>query len=156
MARKYSKKSRRHHRGGMNAPDPSTYSSATTYGQTVNGTGNEQYNRVFSQTGPDALYPSNQSVGAQGQNLGYSPNTIQKAGKGRRNKGGNWGLALNQAVVPFSILGMQQTYRRKKKGGFLGQALNQAVVPLSILGMQQTYRRKKHGGKSKKTRKNRH
>jgi len=28
------------------------------------------------------------------------------------------------------------------KGGFLGQIINQAVVPLSILGMQQKYNRK--------------
>lgn len=122
MARKYTKKSRRNRRGGMDAPDPSTYSSATTYSQAVNGTGNEQYNRVFSQTGPDALFPSNQSVGAQGQNLGYSPSNtlqnsiIQKAGSRRKKRGGFWGSILNQAIVPFSILGLQQTYRRKKNG----------------------------------------
>jgi len=155
MARKYSKKSRTYRKGGMPAPDPSTYSSATTYGDAVNGPVEAQFQRTFSQTGPDAAYPSNQSVGVQGQNLGYPPSAmLQKAGKRRKNKGGNWAAALNQAVVPFSILGMQQSYRRKKKGGFFGEMLNQAIVPLSILGMQQTYRRKKQGGK--KTKKNRH
>jgi len=123
MARKYTKKSRRNRRGGLNAPDPSSYSSATTYNQVVNGPVEAQYQRTFSQTGPDAQFPSNQSVGAQGQNLGYSPsatvenNLIQKAGSRRRKRGGFWGSMLNQAIVPFSILGLQQTYRRKKFSG---------------------------------------
>ena len=126
MARKYRKRSsRRHRKGGAGAPEPSTYSSAATYNMAVNGTGNSQYQRVFSQTGPDATYASNQSVGVQGQNLGYPQSAtvnnslIQKAGgKSRRRKhGGFWGHIVNQALVPFGILGMQQTYRRKKHGG---------------------------------------
>jgi hypothetical protein len=45
----------------------------------------------------------------------------QKAGGRRRSskvkRGGFWGV-LNQAIVPFSILGMQQTYgKRRQKGG---------------------------------------
>jgi hypothetical protein len=122
MARKY-KGSRKHRKGGAGAADPSTYSSAATYGVAVNGNVNSQYNRVFSQTGPDAQFPSNQSVGVQGQNLGYpasntqSLSTIQKAGSRRRKRGGFWGQIINQALVPFGILGMQQTYRRKKHGG---------------------------------------
>lgn len=36
--------------------------------------------------------------------------------------------------------------RKSRRGGFLGSLVNQGVVPLTILGMQQTYR-KKHGGK---------
>ena len=118
MARKYSKKSRRHRKGGSNAPNPSSYSSATTYNEAVNGSGNEQFDRVFSQSSPDAMYPSNQSVGAQGQNLGYNGSTaIQKAGSRRRKKGGFWTQVLNNAIVPLSIFGMQQTFRRKKTGG---------------------------------------
>ena len=118
MANKHKKsRSRRHRKGGASAADPSTYSSASSYGMAVNGTGNSQFERVFSQTGPDAQYPSNQIVGVQGQNLGYSPSaTIQKAGS-RKKKGGFWGQIINQALVPFGILGMQQTYRRKKHGG---------------------------------------
>jgi len=41
---------------------------------------------------------------------------------------------------------------RSRRGGFLGSLVNQAIVPFSILGLQQTYRKKKHGGK-KHTRK---
>jgi hypothetical protein len=35
---------------------------------------------------------------------------------------------------------------KSRRGGFLGSLVNQGIVPLTILGMQQTYR-KKHGGK---------
>ena len=124
MAHKYKRsRSRRHRKGGAGSPDPSSYSSATTYGVAVNGTTDSQYNRVFSQNGPDAQFPSNQSVGVQGQNVGYSASntqslsTIQKAGSRRKKRGGFWGQIINQALVPFGILGMQQTYRRKKNGG---------------------------------------
>jgi hypothetical protein len=37
--------------------------------------------------------------------------------------------------------------RKSKRGGFLGSLLNQALVPFSILGLQQTYKKYKHGGK---------
>jgi hypothetical protein len=47
---------------------------------------------------------------------------------------------------------------KSRRGGFLGSLINTAIVPLSILGMQQTYRKKSHGGKKsyggKHTRKN--
>lgn len=123
--RKRSSRSRRHKRGGASAPDPSTYSSAASYGMAVNGTSNSQFERTFSQTGPDARFSSNQSVGVQGQNLGYPQSAtvnnslIQQAGgkSRRRKRGGFWGNIVNQALVPFSILGMQQTFRRKKHGG---------------------------------------
>ena len=125
MARKYTKKSRKsHRRGGAGAPDPASYSSAATYGLAVNGSEDVQYNNVFSQTGPTAMYQSNQSVGLQGQNVGYPASVsqtpsdlIQKAGakKSRKTKkGGFWGQIVNQAIVPFSILGLQQTYRSRK------------------------------------------
>ena len=39
------------------------------------------------------------------------------ASRGRSRRGGLWGEVLNQAIVPFGILGMQQTFRRKKHGG---------------------------------------
>jgi hypothetical protein len=39
---------------------------------------------------------------------------------------------------------------RKKHGGFWGQLINQAIVPFGLLGFQQTYGRKKRGGKTKK------
>ena len=117
MARKcsYRRKSHRHgrkHRGG-NAPNPSSYSSATTYGGVVNGSLDSQFNRVFGNGGN-----SNILTGAQGQNLGLPPTVAQRAGGRRRSKkGGFWGEVINQAIVPFGILGLQQTYGRKRSGG---------------------------------------
>lgn len=44
--------------------------------------------------------------------------------------------------------------RKSRRGGFLGSLINNAIVPFSILGLQQTYRKKK-GGKHKATHKKR-
>ena len=115
--RRKSHKRSRKHRGGA-APNPSSYSSASSYGMAVNGTGDSQFNRVFSQSGMDGRFQSNTIVGAQGQNLGLPPTVAQRAGGKRRSKkGGFWGQVINQAVVPFGILGLQQTYRRKNHRG---------------------------------------
>jgi hypothetical protein len=35
----------------------------------------------------------------------------------RSRRGGNLGSLVNQAIVPFSILGMQQTYKKNRRGG---------------------------------------
>ena len=40
--------------------------------------------------------------------------------------------------------------RKSRKGGFLGSLLNQAIVPFSILGLQQTYKRKRGGKHTRK------
>ena len=40
--------------------------------------------------------------------------------------------------------------QKSRRGGFLGSLINQAIVPFSILGMQQTYRRKRQGGTRKR------
>jgi hypothetical protein len=121
MVSKKRHSNRRSKKGGYPAANPSSYSSATTYGMAVNGTGNSQYNRVFSNSSPDAQYPSNQSVGVQGQNLGYKDSVLtnlnQKAGSRRKKRGGFWGQIINQALVPFGILGMQQTYKKRKYVG---------------------------------------
>jgi len=106
----------RKHRGGSSA-NPSSYSSASTYGMAVNGSGDSQFNRVFSQSGMDSRSQSNTIVGVQGQNAGIPATLAQKAGGKRSKKGGFWGQIINQAIVPFGILGLQQTYRRKRSGG---------------------------------------
>jgi len=36
---------------------------------------------------------------------------------------------------------------KSRRGGFLGSLVNEAIVPFGILGMQQTYGRKRRGGK---------
>ena len=43
--------------------------------------------------------------------------------------------------------------KSERNGGFLGSLINQAIVPFSLLGMQQTYRKKGGKGARKGTRK---
>ena len=122
-------RSHRRQRGGTgNAPNPSTYGSASSYGMAVNGTGDSQFDRVFNQNGPDAGTQSNAIVGVQGQHDGIRSMWKQGGGKRRRRSS------------------------KSRKGGFFGEVINRAIVPLSILGMQQTYRRKKGGRKTRRHR----
>jgi hypothetical protein len=117
---KHSRRRRHSHgvkRGG-------SYSSASTYGSYVNGSGNSQFTRVFDQSGEYSGRASNIIVGAQGQNAvqpggpsAQQLSRVQTAGRRHRKRGGFLGQVINQAIVPFSLLGLQQTYRRKKNGG---------------------------------------
>ena len=113
------KLSRRSYKGG------SGYTSASSYGEYVNGSPSAQFSRTFDQSGPYGGRVGSEYVGAQGQ-WSSQPNTpsasnlslIQSAGKRRKKRGGfPVGSIINQAVVPFTLLGLQQTYRRKKHGG---------------------------------------
>jgi len=131
-----SKGGRRRKMRGGNAP----YSSASSYGSYVNGSENSQYDRVFSQAGPYASVQGNVSIGAQGQNANMlgtpSDNNlslIQSAGSKRRHS-------------------RKRHHTKKRRGGFLGQVINQAIVPFGLLGMQQTYRRNKNRNTSSKSR----
>lgn len=110
------------------------YSSASTYGTYVNGSGDSQYNRVFSQNSPDAGNPSNNIWGVQGQNLTMPQNPtpqqlslIQSAGRRRRmsrrmsrmlktrsRRGGYFGQVLNQAVAPFTLLAFTANLQKKR------------------------------------------
>jgi hypothetical protein len=71
------------------------------------GTGNQQYNNVFESSKNSTN--SNSIVGLQGQRAG-------KRGRTKKRRGGYWSQVINQAIVPFTLLGLQQTYRRKKGG----------------------------------------
>lgn len=133
---------RRHRKRSMRGGSP--YSSASTYGSYVNGSENSQYDRTLSLTGPYANVPGNEIIGAQGQNSTFvgAPNAaslslIQSAGSRhkRHRRGGR--------------------HTKKRRGGFIGQVVNQAIVPFGLLAMQQSYRRKhKHRhGKSRSHRK---
>jgi hypothetical protein len=102
-----------------------SYTSGSTYGSYVNGSGDSQFARTFDATGPYAARAGSEYVGAQGQ-WSQQPNTpsaqnlslIQSAGKRRRSRrGGFFGEVINQAIVPFGLLGLQQTYRKKRSGG---------------------------------------
>jgi hypothetical protein len=119
---KHSRRHRHSHsikRGGGN------YTSGSSYGEYVNGPPGAQFSRTFDQSGPYGGRVGSEYVGAQGQWSGQ-PNTptaanlslIQSAGRRHKKRGGfPIGSIINQAVVPFSLLGLQQTYRRKKHGG---------------------------------------
>jgi hypothetical protein len=116
MPKRRQSRSRRHRRSQRGG----NYTSASTYGSYVNGTGAQQFSRTFDQSGPFANRIGAEYVGAQGQNANQAgqANTqlIQSAGGRRSKRGGLWGEVINQAIVPLSILGMQQTYRKKQGG----------------------------------------
>ena len=155
----------RRHRSRSYKGGSGNYSSASSYGSYVNGSGDSQFARTFDTSGPYANRVGSEYVGAQGQwaQQPGSPTAenlslIQSAGRRRSKHGGLFGEVVNQAVVPFALLGMQQYYGRnkrggktyKKHGGFLAEAINQAVVPVALIGMQQQYGRNKRGGKTRK------
>jgi hypothetical protein len=87
----------------------------------VNGPVDSQITNSLTTSGSNGQSPATTSVGVQGQNVGIPANQLMKGGRRRKmsskRRGGFWGHVINQAVVPFSILGMQQTYKRKKRGG---------------------------------------
>jgi hypothetical protein len=102
-----------------------SYTSGSTYGSYVNGSGDSQFARTFDTTGPYASRVGAEYVGAQGQNA-QQPGVptaqnlalIQSAGRRRKSRrGGFFGEVINQAIVPFGLLGLQQTYRKKRTGG---------------------------------------
>jgi hypothetical protein len=113
--------SRRHHmRGGSAA------TSASTYGMEVTGTGASQYSRVFDQSGPYAQVSGNAIIGTQGQNM-ITPaqmpsaaqlNLIQNGGKksSSMKRGGFLGEVVNQAIVPFGLVGLQHMYGKRRRG----------------------------------------
>ena len=42
--------------------------------------------------------------------------------------------------------------KQSRRGGFLGSLVNTAVVPGTLLALQQTYRRKRTGGRTRSSR----
>lgn len=119
--------SSRKHKGGESQP----YSSAATYQNWMLGSENDQYGRVFNQSGPNNSQSNAIMANANSGSIGYLP--YQRAGKGRRSSS-------------------RRSTRRSKKGGFLGSVINQAIVPFGLVGLNQYYG-KRRGNKSHKTRK---
>jgi hypothetical protein len=118
---KKSRRNKRSRRGGSasspfsgtGVPTTQTpnYNSGHNWMMDTVGSANTQYKNVF---GPETPYSDrgNSIVGLQGQVAG-------KSRKRRKRRGGNLGQVINQAIVPFGLLGLQQSFRRKKgsKGG---------------------------------------
>ena len=113
-----------------------SYSSASSYGTYVNGSGDSQFSRTFDTSGPYGSRLGSDYVGAQGQGaqLSGTPTAqnlslIQSAGRhrkrhrgtrkrdnnGKSKRGGLWTQVVNQAIVPLSLLGMQQLYSRNRR-----------------------------------------
>ena len=101
------KRSNRRRGGAAGAANPSTYDSASAYMRATVGSGNQQYDNVFESSKNSSN--SNSIVGLQGQRAG-------KRGGTKKRRGGYWSQVINQAIIPFTLLGLQQTYRRKKGG----------------------------------------
>ena len=83
------------------------YGSASRWMESTVGSGQQQFDNVFG-AGNNSM--SNAIRGLNGQSAGRGKR------KGRKTKkGGNFGGIINQAVVPFAVLGLQQTFRTGKQ-----------------------------------------
>ena len=109
----------KHYKGGKKrkhggtAANPSSYSSAATYALQTVGPEQVQYSNVFDITpGSNNSNSSNAIRGLQGQIAGSRKRKHNKSKKSK--KGGLWGQVLNQAIVPFSLLGLQNLYKKRQ------------------------------------------
>jgi hypothetical protein len=102
----------------------------------VVGTADQQFNRTFDTHGPFGHVQGNVIIGEQGQNV--QPATMMPT----------------SAQLNLASGGQGGGRRRRRRGGFLGEVVNQAIVPFALVGMQNTYRRKR-GGRSRRTRRHR-
>ena len=117
MARKSNR--RRNRRGGNSAASASSYSDGSSYMMSTVGDGPTQYDNVFLSDKNSS--PSNTVVGLQGQRAGSRKGRKSLRGGShkrltKKRKGGYWGEVITQAIVPFSLLGLQQRYGRKSSG----------------------------------------
>jgi len=96
-------------RGGFSgAANPASYSSAASFALATLGDTNTQYRNVY---GMHAKHHPNAVQGLQSQWAG------KRGRRSSKKRGGMWGQVINQAVVPFGLLGMQQSYGKKRRGG---------------------------------------
>lgn len=118
------------------------YSSASSYMENVAGTQNQQYERTFTQAGSYGQVPGNVLIGSQGQNavLSGAPSQEQLA------------LIQRAGMRRMKMRKASRMSHRNKRGGLIGEVVNQAVVPFSLLGLQQTYRKNRSHKKSRKYR----
>jgi hypothetical protein len=111
---------KRTRKGGMDSASPSSYSDAASYALATVGTGNTQYNNTFDIS--KSRVPGNALVGLQGQTVGgrrkrsRSMSKSRSRSRSRSQKGGYWSGIISTALAPFTLLAMQQSFRRKKSG----------------------------------------
>jgi hypothetical protein len=115
------KSRRRGKHGGASAIVPGAYNWLTSnFGSSAeqqfmntfgNGGNGHSGNLIPTLTGAPGVTPYNVP---QGSVATYVPNPAQSGGK-RRKKGGYWAQVLQQALVPFGLLGLQQAYGRRTR-----------------------------------------
>lgn len=103
------------------------YTSGSTYGSYVNGSGNEQFARTFDSTGPYGSRFGSQYIGAQGQ------------------MSQQYGTPNQQNLSLIQTAGKHK--HKNKRNSFLARTLNK-FIPLSLLGFK-THSNKKHYTKHK-------
>ena len=100
-------------RKGGNVGTTVNYGNASNWMLNTVGDANKQYSDVFD---IGSKTPGNAIISLDGKHHAGGSRRKRRH-RVRRSRGGNWGSVLNQAVVPFGLLGIQQSYRRKKRGG---------------------------------------
>lgn len=139
-------------RGGENAP-------ASAWGWQLNNLGNgwtQFMNSLSLQPGQNlgtqqsnAIVPQG-NINAQnqqpalgpkqggGRRRGRTAHRGRSARRSRSRRGGNLGAIVNQALLPATLIAMQQKIgKRSRKGGNIGAIVNQALLPASLIAMQQ-------------------
>jgi hypothetical protein len=105
--------------------------------------GAQQSNAIVSQSNPNAQtqqphLSANMQTTKGGRRRARSARRSRAARRTRSRKGGNLGAIINQALLPASLIAMQQKIgKRSRKGGNLGAIVNQALLPASLIAMQQ-------------------
>ena len=105
---RHSTRRRRSHRRRGGAPNMASYSDAASFQLANVGKMDTQYNNVY---GPNSIGPASMS-----QSNAIRTLEGQVAGRRRRSskkRGGMWGQVINQAIVPFGLLGLQHGYKRR-------------------------------------------
>jgi hypothetical protein len=114
--------SKRNRAGGTHSANPSAYSDAASYALATAGNSNTQYSNVFdigknNQQGNGLVGLQGQRVGGgRSRGRGRSQGRSRGRKRSRSQKGGFWGGLISNALAPFSLLAMQQSFKRKNNG----------------------------------------
>jgi len=90
----------------MNKNKRGGYSDGASYVSEMVGSGDQQFKNVFGNSNSQ----SNTIVQMSSQRAGRKP----KHTNNKTKKGGYWSHVINQAIVPFSLWGMQYKYKNKR------------------------------------------